>query len=89
MSAGPASARSHQHLPSLLSRPSWGLDSRMPGTSFHYLITYGSSAVYVETTYTYMYIDIVMYAYIGIYYVCVYMHTFARYVSSTDEKSQM
>lgn len=77
LSARPASACSHQHLHSLLSRPSWGLDSRMSGTSFCYSIIYGSSAVYVETPYAYMYIDIVIYAYIGIYYVSIFfMHTF-------------
>lgn len=54
-------------------------------------ITYGSSAVYIETTYTYRYVDIVIYAYTGIYYVYIYSSCvhFVHYVSSTDDKSQM
>lgn len=58
------SACSFQHPHSLLSRLTWALESRVAGTSFPCLITYGSSAVYGETTYTYMYTDIVGYAYI-------------------------
>lgn len=57
-----ASACSSEHPHPLLSRLTWGLEPRMAGTSFHYLIIYGTSAVYEETTYTGMYTDTVTYA---------------------------